>query len=184
MIDPNSQVGEILEKGQKVTDTAVSDVTTSLKGQILGDKKPANQAQNTSQNAQPLPQAQIPSQDVNTASEAMAAQESTKEVVSNFYSLSDQTTQQTPSQSAAEDQANLVKTREELKQYQDLHKEVYYNPLFAYENKKEEKSKAQEIEEEKQVKMQELAQTQAKKDQDIAVQRAQTTVEVNRGVSG
>ena len=186
MIDPNSQIGEILEKGQKVTDTAISDVATSVKGQIIGEKKPATQTQNTSQIAQPP--AQVQSQDVNTASEAMAAAEQTREVVADFYSQSDQVVQAAPSQSSAADEANLAKTREELKKqqelYQSLHKQVYYDPLFAYENKREEKSKAQEIEEEKQVKMQELAQTQAKKDKDLAVRKAQTTVEINRGVSG
>ena len=188
MIDPNSQIGEILEKGQKVTDTAISDVATSVKGQIIGEKNPAGQTQNISQITQPPPQAQIPSQDTNTASEAMAAAEQTREVVADFYSQSDQVVQAAPSQSSAADEANLAKTREELKKqqelYQSLHKQVYYDPLFAYENKREEKSKAQEIEEEKQVKMQELAQTQAKKDKDLAVRKAQTTVEINRGVSG
>ena len=182
MIDPNSQIGEILEKGQKVTDTAISDVATSVKGQIIGEKKPATQTQNTSQIAQPP--AQVQSQDVNTASEAMAAAEQTKEVVADFYSQSDQVVNTAPAQSAATDEANLAKTREELKKHQDLHRQTYYDPLFAYENKKPEASIAEEAEEEKQVKMEELATKQAKKDKDIAVQRDQRTVEINRGVSG
>lgn len=180
-MDPNSKIGEVLEKGQQITDTAVSDVATSVKGQIIGEKKPvANQTQQISPQPQNTPQANTDEASV----VPQAEQEWTKEVVQDFYSQSDQVTQTTPAQSAANDEANLAKTREELKQYQNLHKEVYYDPLFAYENKKPEPSKAEEAEEEKQVKMQELAQKQAKKDQDIAVQRAQTTVEVNRGVSG
>lgn len=190
MIDPNSKIGEILEKGQSVADTTISDVSSTVKGQVIGDKKPVSQATQA--------QSQAPSQQAlsqqNTVGESaqvtQADHDRTKEVVNDFYSLSDDIHSQSQAQltSAANDEQQLAQTRAELKQQQQLaqdqHKEVYYDPLFAYEHKKPEPSKAEVAEEERKVKMEELASTQAKKDKDLAVQRAQTTIEINRGVSG
>lgn len=171
-MDPNSQVGELFEKGQNATTSTISDVANALKGQILGDKKSTPSSQNsTSQSQQP-----VSSESVQNSTDR------TKEVVGDFYAPSESVSQQTQnSQSLQNDQANLVKIRQEL---QSLHNEVYYKPLFAYEEKKSEKRVADRIEEDDQKKMIELQEKEAKKTPPLSVQRAQTSTEINRGVSG
>ncbi|PIR80419.1 MAG: hypothetical protein COU25_00215 [Candidatus Levybacteria bacterium CG10_big_fil_rev_8_21_14_0_10_35_13] len=181
-MDPNSKVGEILEKGQQITDTAVSDVATSVKGQIIGEKKPVAASQNTASVAA-SPAVQNAPQEALVNTDA-GSNERTREVVSDFYSPSGGVVVPAPSVSAQNEEAQLAKTREELKRYQNQHNETYYDPLISYEQKKPELTKADEAEKDQQVKMQELAQKQAKKDEDQAVKKAQTTVEVNRGVAG
>jgi len=101
-----------------------------------------------------------------------------------------------PSKEQAAVQSNISKTKDEQKIQelralaQRLHKETYYDPIIAYEKKKEgqgEEAKAEKPEreekEEEQEKMQ-LEQKKAKDDQDIATTRAKTAVEANRGVAG
>ena len=75
----------------------------------------------------------------------------------------------------------------------ELHKEGYYDPLIAYENKKpgeeagEDEGAAKRVEEqekEEEQKKMELEEKKAKDDQDIATARAQTKTEANRGAMG
>lgn len=166
-MDPNSQIGELFEKGQNATQSTVSDVANALKGQVLGDKKPTPSSQNsTSQSQQPV-----------SSESVQNSTDHTKEVVGDFYAPSENTLRQAQnSQSLQNDQANLVKIRQEL---QSLHNEVYYKPLFAYENKKqqEEERPADKAEKQKMEDLKEEQEKRAKGDQDIAVQRAQKGVE-------
>ena len=168
-MDPNSAVGELLEKGQNTTTTTISDVTNALKGQVLGSKKVSRFSQNS------VPQVKQPI----SSESAQSSNDHTKEVVSDFYAPSESIPQS--SESFQSNQANLAKIRQEL---QSLHTQVYYKPLFAYEEKKPEKRVAEKIEQEDWQKMQELEQKQKEKVPPLSVQRAQTSTEINRGVSG
>lgn len=171
-MDPNSALGELLEKNQNIVKATVSDVTNSFKGQVLGDKKVSQSSQQLS------PQIQQPA----SGEPFQNSTDYTREVVGDFYAPSENIAQSSQSaQSFQNDQANLTKIRQEL---QSLHNEVYYKPLFAYEEKKPEKRLADKIEEEDQAKMMDLQQKEAEKTPPIALQRAQTSTEINRGVSG
>ena len=174
-MDNNSAFGQFLEEGQNIAANTISDVTNSIKNQTLGDQ---NAAQQQALNSTPNQQSEISNQQ---------AQEQTRDIVRDFYAPSDDLTSN-PNNSSQSDQERLTQTRQDLQlqkqKYNDLHREVYYDPLFAYEQKKPEPTKAQEQEEEKQDKTQELAQAQAKKDQDLNLQRQQTKTEANPGVAG
>ncbi len=177
------QFGEILEQGQQTAlntvKSAVSDTTNAVSGQI-GIKNENNHTTVTNQNQnQPAVQAQgqLPN-------EAVAAQnlqnEETAEMVKDYYAPSTQAPQ-TPkpqTQEEYETQQKLLKIR------QELHERVYYDPLFAYEHKKQERPADVQAQEEEQKKMAELEHKKEEKKLPLAVQRAQTSVEVNRGVSG
>lgn len=178
-MDNNSAFGQLLEKSQNTTTNTISSVAKSLKHQVLGDfddEEP--QIQQSTASSVPNNQPEVYSQE---------AQEQTRDIVKDFYAPSDDLTPNS-NITSQNDQEKLANTRQELQaqkqKYSDLHREVYYDPLFAYEQKKEEPTKAEEQEEEKQNKMQELAQTQAKKDQDINLQRQQTKTETSPGTIG
>jgi hypothetical protein len=170
MLDPNSQIGEIFEKGQSTTQGQVGDIAKRVKGQVLGgDKKtPAKTSQADNQNAS------------QQKTETVASEDRTKEVVKDFYSPTEQTT--TPVKPVGEsDPEKIEKIR---KQLADLHNTTYYDPLFAYEHKKEEPTKQEEKEKEEKEKMQDLQIAKDKKAQDIAVQMASQKTERYPGMSG
>jgi hypothetical protein len=172
------QFGEILEQGKQTTTntvkTAISDTANSISGQI-GIKNETNaRVQNpTKQAANQADENVLPNQQTGVDNEF------TKEMVEDFYAPSSNASpgSRPKNQEEYETQQKLLKIR------QDLHNETYYDPLFAYEHKKEEKP-AETVQREEQQQMQELAQNQEKKLPPLAVQRAQTSVEINRGVSG
>jgi hypothetical protein len=65
-----------------------------------------------------------------------------------------------------------------------LHDEVYYEPLINPKKQEEEERPAERVERQEKEEMQDLEQKEADKPPPIALQRAQTTTEMNRGVSG
>lgn len=111
--------------------------------------------------------------------------ERTKEVVSEFYAKSDTNNIQSKTQEQMDTQEQLIKTREELRHFQDLHKETYYEPLIAYETKnpQQEESSSERVEKQEMQDLEEKNEKQ-KNMQPLAVAKAQTAVEANRGVSG
>lgn len=155
MDKPGGLVGELLEKGQKSASLAASDVAKSVQDQIQ--------------------QPQEASPTINEDNER------TKEMVQDFYAPSDDTQNRVGDPNAL-DQQKLAKVRQKL--YQELHNDVYYKPLFAYESKQQVERPAEVAEQEEQQKMQELEVKQVKKSQDLAVLRKQTAVEANRGTVG
>ncbi len=178
-MDKNGQVGELLEKGQSTVTNVVSDAANSVKSQVLGDeKKPQVVQSGTVQNhGESSPQQQ------------QEASQRTKEVVSDFYSPSQELGQQ-PVAANIGDEEKLLKIRQELQQeklsHQQLHEEVYYKPLFAYEQRQGNQAErpAETAQREKHQDLEEHLEVQAKKDQDIATQRAQRHIEINPGVAG
>ena len=153
MIDPNNQLGEIIEKGQNTTAAQVSDIAQRLKGQVLGSDKKTPQVQ-----PETLPQ-------------DIGSSDRTTEMVKDLYSPSTSTT---PVASVQADTQKLASVRQQL---QAMHRQTYSDPLFDYEKRKPEPTKAEEQEQEEKNKLQELAQKQEKKDNDIALQRAKTSIE-------
>ncbi len=153
MIDPNNQLGEIIEKGQNTTTAQVSDVAQRLKGQVLGGDKKDPQVNQDKQSPEAI------------------SNDRTNEMIKDLYSPSES------SVPVASVQADAQKLSNIRKQLQELHMQTYAGPLFDYERKKPEPTKAEEKEQEEKGKLQELAQKQAKKDNDIAVMRAKTSIE-------
>jgi len=179
-MDPIGDIGQILEQGQQaaantVQNTAkntVSDVSSSVKTQITGNNEGiAGKSQALSQGSAVEPSAQL-----------LQNGDFAKEMVSDFYSPSSQNTQAVlEGQEQAQTNEKLSKVRQELK---NLHMEVYYNPLTAYENKKPEERPAESVERQKMEDLKELQLKEQQKAPPIAVKMAQTTTEVNRGVAG
>jgi hypothetical protein len=122
MIDPNGVVGELLEQGQQVTKAQASDLANRLKGQVVGGN--VNQAAQSHQ--API------SQDMSSSvSEDELAAQRTKEMVNDFYSPSEPTATATVNPNADAEKLSDVR-----RQLQQMHRSTYYDPLFAYENKK------------------------------------------------
>lgn len=176
MDTPNIQLGELIEKGQNSTTNAVkttiSDAASSASTQI-GLKNETNA------------QAQTQAQDqVRQQGESTQVQtERTREMVRDFYSPSDDLTQNNVQAQAVTDEQQLASVRQKL--HQELHDKTYYEPLFAYEhNLNKTESKVEKLEREKQQEMQELEQKEAEKPPSLAVQRLQTHVEAHPGIAG
>lgn len=180
MDKPGGLVGEFIEKGQKTTSNVVSDIADSVSEQV-GVAKPTSQQQAAGSSSGQVGQSQ---QDPNA--QGAEVSEATKEIVEDFYAPSDKNpnTLQSSSQNqnpTTDTQDKLARVRQELLQQ---HTSEYYDPLFAYENKKPEATKADVIEQEDYKKMQELALDQQKKNEDIALVNAKTAVEAHRGAAG
>ena len=168
---------QILEQGKSAVTNAVkstvSDISDSVSGQI-GLKNEQNATQSQSQN-QPQDQTQ-------QAEAGHLETERTKEMVRDFYSPSDDLVQSGQQASVSEDQ-QLAQVRQRLQQ--ELHSQVYYEPLFAYEhNLNQTESKQEELERRDKQEMMELQQKQADAPPPLAVSRAQTHTETNPGVAG
>ncbi|MBI2026005.1 MAG: hypothetical protein HYT06_01340 [Candidatus Levybacteria bacterium] len=179
-MDKNSQIGELLEKGQTTVTNAVGDSANIVKAQVLGDEKKPKTLVNPANSQQPSEL--IPP-------EQLQAQEHTREAVKDFYAPSEDLP--LPPQPGESDEQKLTKIRQELQgqksKHQALHEEVYYNPLFAYEQKstqQEQERPAEAVLRQKQQDLQQDLEKQAKKDQDIAVQRAQKHVEIKGAIAG
>jgi hypothetical protein len=179
MDKPGGLVGELIEKGQKTTSNTVSDIADTFAEQVGVPPKTGS-----SQNNQ-LGNQQKASQDQTAVSQSSLqgaeVSEATKEIVEDFYAPSDTSSNSSQNSSEPQTQAKLAKVRQELLQQ---HKTEYYDPLFAYENKKQEPTKAEAMEQEENRKMQELQINQQKKNEDISITRAQIAIEANRGVAG
>lgn len=172
-MDKNGNLGQILEQGKSGVTSTVTDVSQSVKNQLIGEESSPDNSTQTQNPNQNLPQ-------------SLESPDMTKEVVKDFYAPS-QDLPNTASE-AQNDSDKLAKVRRDLQEQKqlgyELHKSTYYDPLFAYEQKKPEPTKAQEQEEDKREKMQELAIKQKKKNDDISIQIAQTKTEANPGVMG
>nr|MBI5455715.1 hypothetical protein [Candidatus Levybacteria bacterium] len=172
---------ELLEQGKttaaNVVKSTASDIANSVSGQIGLKTEPTVQAQQSQSQFQNQPQDQA-----QQGEPAQLQTERTKEMIKDFYSPSDGLVQGNPQTAVAQEQ-QLAQVRHKLQQ--ELHNEVYYNPLFAYEhdaNKTE--SKVEELEREEKQEMMELQQKEADKPPPLAVQRAQTHTETNPGIAG
>jgi hypothetical protein len=179
-MDPNSTFGELIEKGQNAAANTVqntakntaSDVVNTVKGQITGKNegtagKPQVQSQTQ---ASPLPNVLPESGNASSENGEFA-----REMVSDFYSPSRQTSQAAlEGREQQQTDEKLIKVRQELK---NLHMETYYNPLFEYENKKPEERPAEKVERQKMEDLQDLQQKEEKKALPIALQHAQTAIE-------
>lgn len=172
MDTPNINLGELIEKGQTAASNAakstVSDISDSVSGQVGLKNEPTAKAQ-TQVQGQPQDQA---GQQGETA---QAQTERTREMVREFYSPSNDLSQNSRQKAVTEEQ-QLAKVRQKL--YQEQHNETYYNPLFAYEhNLNKTESKVEELEREDKEKMMDLQQKEADKPPPLVVQRAQRHVE-------
>jgi len=169
MIDPNSQLGEILEQGQTVAQNQVQDVTQRLKSQVLGiNPKQSTAGSNpvsSFESAAPTPE---------------DASVRTQEVVKDFYSPSDPGEGHT-AHDPSKDAEHLSSIRRQLS---EMHNATYYDPLFAHETKKKPTIQEEQETEEKQQKMQDLEFQKAKDDQAFAVQLAAQKTERFPGMSG
>ena len=179
-MDKNSVFGEVLEKGQNAVGNTASNVATNTVSdlsQTVAEQlgiKPKSQTY----------QGQVPQVSVSDNIDLGAqSSEATKEIVEDFYSPSDITSNNTSESSNPQFQIQekLAKVRRELLQQ---HNTEYYDPLIAYEQKRPEPTKADVIEQEEAQKMQALALEQQQGSSDIATTRAQNAVESNRGVAG
>ncbi len=153
--------GEVLEKGQqavKQTTNVVSDAAKMAADQIAGQKDTAgDQASNDS------------STDIQAA----------KDMVKDFYAPSN------PGQApvskdlvAQEDASKLAQVK------QQLHNEVYYDPLVNRPKKQEEEERPAERVERQEMEDLQAEQKKQKEKPDFAMQRAQRQAEVKGGVSG
>lgn len=195
-MDKNGIFGEMLERGQQTVASSVKTVASDVKNQMgfgKSESSPDNQGNPRSQGQQGNVQSQ--NQPLKEGSKPQAAStEETKLLVKEFYApssdipenLPPETQQQMQQKDQIESQQKIANLRHEL------HKSGYYDPLIAYETKKEEgeeeddnaaKRVEKQEQEEEQEKM-ELQEKRAKEDQDIATTRAQTKTEANRGAMG
>ncbi len=170
MIDPNSQLGELLEQGQQVAQTQTQDVVQRLRGQVIGStlKQASSQVQ-TPSNFEPA----------GKGDDHESAQR-TQEMVRDFYAPSEDQLDPAP-HDANKDAEHLSNIR---KQLGEMHRATYYDPLFAHETRKESTIKEEQEAEEKQQKMQDLEFQKAKDDQAFAVQLAAQKTERFPGISG
>ncbi len=180
-MDKNSAFGELMEKGQQtVSDTtkkAVSDVADSVAGQ-LGIKNGTNS--NNSQNPQPQVSSPKPGDISQNVSESMAADETAEEMVRDLYAPSESF----PSAPSSEEQERMETAQKLVALRKQLHDEIYYNPLVSPQKPEEEERPAERVERQEKEEMQDLQEKDASKPPPLAVQRAQTTIEINRGVAG
>lgn len=179
-MDKNGQIGELLEKGQTTVTNSVQDTANTVRTQVLGDT-------NNNQ-VLPNPNSGLPSQ-----AESQVQRDNidyTREAVSNFYSPSENGEPSISSAPVETDEQKLARLRQDLdgekQKHRELHDEVYYKPLIAYEQRQpsQQERPAEVAQADKQHDLQEHIDKQAKKDQDIATQRAQRQVEIKGGVSG
>ncbi|MEK7551084.1 MAG: hypothetical protein AAB532_00595 [Patescibacteria group bacterium] len=178
-MDKNGQIGELLEKGQTTVTNSVQDTANTVRTQVLGGQ---NNSQSLPNQNPDLPPQIEPVQADNT--------DYTKQAVSSFYSPSENG-EPNSSEATETDEQKLARVRQDLdgekQKHKELHDEVYYQPLIAYEQKQatqQQERPAEVAENEKQHDLQEHVEKQAKKDQDIATQRAQRQIEIKGGVSG
>ena len=145
-MDKNGMFGGLLETGKStVSDTAkttVSDVSASVQSQLGIQSEPST----ASSNDQP----------------AIADTERTKEMVNEFYGVSDYQHGQ-PLQADVDVQEQLRKDREELRRLMDRHATSYYEPLINPPKEKPQERAAERVERQVQEDMWELQQKEEKK---------------------
>ncbi len=163
-MDKNSTIGALFEQGKTVLDDSATNVVDTTKKQIMGNQTAANSSNFQGENVK-----------------AQLSEES-REIVEDFYSPSRQTSQ--ISSPADDPSKQLESVRAELMRLQrSLHQTEYYDPLFAYENKKKQEEAAVEDQEEEKNKMDELSLAEKKK-QDLAKFRAERSTEIKGGPAG
>lgn len=172
-MDANSAFGEVLEKGQNAASAAVSDVVDSVSNQVGLKNETAQQVPQTQNQTQPKPS--------ETSQDSIQENQRTKEMVRDFYSPSDDLSQNAQTAIVTEEQ-QLVQVRQKL--YQEQHNETYYEPLIAYEHKQQQvESKSDQLERQDKQEMAELQQKEADKPPPLAVRRAQSH-EMTPGIAG
>lgn len=181
-MDKNSAFGELMEKGQQAASGTVKNVAGDIGNSVAGQLGLKNETNsNNSQNPQQV-QDQAGSS-VKPPSEALPSaspeNELTEEMVQDFYAPSENI----PQNIASEEQERLETAQKLTALRKQLHDEVYYQPLTNPKREDEERP-AERVERQEREEMQDLQKKEAEKPPPIAVQRAQTTIEMNRGVSG
>lgn len=171
---------EILEMGKSNVTNAVkstiSDISDSVSGQIGLKSEPTAQIQ--TQSSQNQPQNQVQQQ----GESSQLQTERTKDMVREFYSPSSDLPQNN-SQTGTPEEQQLAQIRQKLQQ--ELHTNVYYEPLFSYEhNLNKTESKVEELEREEKQEAMELQKKEADKPPSLAVSRAQTHTETSPGMAG
>ena len=174
------QYGEILEQGRKTAantvKTAVSDAANSVAGQIGIKNEHGANTQNSNQN-QPQDQSLGPADEASVLNMNLK-NDQTQDMVNDYYAPSSNQKPVPATEEEAQTQQQLAKLRK------DLHDEEYYNPLFAFEHKKQERPAEVAEKEEEQKKMAALEQQKREeKDTPIALKRAQLSIE-NRDQGG
>jgi hypothetical protein len=179
------QLGEILEQGKQAAansvKTAVSDTANAISGQVgLGGKSEptANTATGIQSQIQNQLTNQAPSSEPAQMQDVDLSNQHTTQMVQDYYAPSDSQSPKPQTQEEYENQQKILKIR------QELHQQTYYDPLFDYEHKKEERPAEIAEKEEEQKKMMELDTKQQKSDQDIATFRAQRSAEVKLSGAG
>jgi hypothetical protein len=171
-MNPNDVFGEALEKGQN----AVQQIGKIASDSTVSAAKTATNQISGNSDGQDLPtEANTPVQDNQlVASEKLE----TKEMIKDIYAQSNPSEAVKPvEQTQAEDKAKIAKLR------QQLHSEVYYEPLVNPQKPQEERP-AEKVEREKMEDLQD-AQKKQEKQKPIAVSNAQTAAETrNMGGSG
>lgn len=170
MIDPNSQLGELLEQGQTVAQNQTQDLVQRVKGQVIGS---------TSKQASTQAPTQVHPETLSREDDQKSAAR-TREMVQDLYAPSEDQSAHT-AHDASKDAEQLSNIRRQLG---EMHKTTYYDPLFAHETRKEPTIKEEQEAEEKQQKMQDLEFQKAKDDQAFAVQLAAQKTERFPGISG
>lgn len=163
---------QMLEQGKassaNAVKTTVSDISSTISDQVGISNETNSQTQpKTTQQSEPSNNMQQENQRTN-------------EVVSDFYSPSNDQAAALSQQGPTDDQ-RLADVRQKLRQ--ELHNEVYYQNLISYEQKKPEERPADKMERQQ---MEELQLKQEKQQQDlpIAVKMAQTHTETSPGIAG
>lgn len=170
-MDKNGVVGEILEKGQQISDSVQSSAKTQVKnvvGDITGQigRQESSPDQNTTQNQQ---------------------NQSNLQFIKDLYGVSESTSEQ--NQNIQSDPVKHQKELEDKKKLQELrhklHQEFYYDPLVN-PSKQTEESTAEKLERQEQEKeAKEMTELQEeKKKEPIAVTRAKTKAEIKSGIAG
>lgn len=120
--------GELIEKGQNTTNTTVSDLSTSVQGQIGVKREP--KAATNNQRSQTVPQNQQTSLEPSQSLDDAGERERVQEMVQDFYAPSDSTLKAQSNQDDLDAQQKLVRSRAELqKLFQNRHDEEYFIPF-------------------------------------------------------
>lgn len=177
-MDKAGVFGEILEQGQSLTDKTgkavkkqIADTAKAAVSQVAGS---GTQADQPGQN-------QPPTADKNFVKDLYGIKDKKQPKSSQLKppsQTSESSSEEVQDQKKIEEQQKLAKLR------QELHQTTYYEPLINPKKEKPEERPAEKVEQEKQEEQFELQQKEKEKPAPLAVKRAQTSTEINRGVSG
>jgi hypothetical protein len=164
----NNVIGELIEKGQKSTASAASDIGQSVAVQTgIKDEPKAQDGQS------------------NQAETTQSSDPNSSDVVSHFYAPS----QEKAAKPQVSSEERLTKVREELsieqKKHQQMHTSNYYEPLISYEQKLTEEKHQQDKGPQVESRPLGLGELESvKKSENIALHNAQTATEIKGGPVG